>query len=76
MGLAPKWVTLALLQRNNEEGRQIINSLSKDGLKPSNFCSDINNPLYLNLILDLDITFYFEESINLAYAQWKFDKPL
>ena len=47
MGLAPKWVTLALLQRNNEEGRQIINSLSKDGLKPSNFCSDINKPFIL-----------------------------
>ena len=36
----------------------------------------LTNPLYLNSILDLDITFYFEESINLAYAQWKFDKPL
>ena len=36
----------------------------------------LTNPLYLNSILDLYITFYFEESINLTYTQWKSYKPL
>ena len=75
MGLAPKWVTLTLLQRNNEEGRQIINSLRMDSSQVTSIVT-LTNPLYLNSILDLNITFYFEESINLAYTQWKFDKPL
>ena len=75
MGLAPKWVTLTLLQRNNEEGRQIINSLRMDSSQVTSVVT-LTNPLYLNSILDLYITFYFEESINLTYTQWKSYKPL